>query len=324
MRAWLSLAVVCALLLAGCSSSGGGGPVTPGDPSTGTLRGLVVDQAIAPIADATVTLSGGANQTTNARGEFNFTGLQPGDYVVTVTKLGYKGAQSTTSVVAGEDEPEPVKLLLERLSVATPYVDHFKLEGFYSCTFALFFVTDSCEFGYRTAWDGVNATGNEPPAPRNVQEFRNTQYIDVPDDTFTIIQEGFWDDETVKTFWIMVDETPIDNECDCSTSYGNRIGPGGYLLNRLEKFDASGGLNTNFTADETAHDSPKGEFPTGKTVASRGFIPFQQAPVAGSQDPNTWASTAVNFQFVVITTLFHNYVPDADWTFETRETFPIG
>ncbi len=322
MRSWIPLAAVAALVLSGCSS-GGKDTVLPSDPDTGILRGLVVDQAIAPIAGATVAISGGHNTTTDAAGSFNFTGLPPGDYIVQVTKGGFKAGQATTTVVAGDPEPDVVKLLLERISTATPYLDHFKLEGFYSCTFALPFITDSCEFGYRTAWDAANGTGNEPPAPRSVQAFQNTQYIDVPEDTFTIVQEGFWDEEAVSTFWIMVDETPIDNECDCSTSYANRIGPGGYLNNRLERFDAQGNLNTNFTADETSHDSPKGEFPTGKLVASRGFIPFQEDPTS-SQDPNSWASTAVNFQFVIITTLFHNYVPDPAWTFETKEAFPVG
>lgn len=322
MRTW-ALAVLAMLFLAGCSSGGNGPQVTPIDPDVGVIRGLVVDQSIAPIAGALITISGGRNATTDAAGAFNFTDVVPGDYVVAVTKAGFKGSQVTTHVVGGESEPDMVKLLLERISQATPYLDHFKLEGFYSCTFALPFVTDSCEFVYRTGWDRVNQTGNEPPAPRSVQEFRNTQFIDIPEDTFTIVQEGFWDDESVKTFWIMVDETPIENECDCSTSYANRIGPGGTLLNRLERFDAQGNPNKNFTADETAHDSPKGEFPTGKTVASRGFIPFQESPT-GNQDPSTWAATGVNFQFVIITTLFHNYVPDPAWTFETKETFPVG
>lgn len=324
MRAVLTVAFLVAMTLAGCSSGGDGGDddVLPVDNDTGGIRGLVVDQAIAPVANAVISLTGGpdAGKTaeTGADGRFNFTGLAPGEYFVSVAKLGYKGSQVAAPVVAGDAEPPLVKLLLERIATAQPYLDHFKLEGYYSCTFALFFITDSCEFGYRTAWDAANGTGNEPPVPRSVQNFRNTQYIDIPQDTFTIVQEGFWDEDVVPVFWIMIDETPIDNECDCSPSYGNRIGSGP-LINRLERYDATGADNENFTTD---YDDPIGIFPVGKTVASRGFIPFQETPV-GSDDPNRWQATAVNFQFVVITSLFHNYVPDAQWTFETRDSFPI-
>jgi hypothetical protein len=315
MRAWVIAGLLLSMVLSGCSDGGKEPPVVTGDPDTGSIHGLVVDQAIIPVAGATVTLSTGQNMTTSDAGLFEFAGLAPGDYVISVTKLGFKGAVSAGHVEAGDNDPSLTRVQLERLSSATPYLDHFKLEGFYSCTFALVFITDSCEFAYRTAWDGANGTGNEPPAPRSVQNFRNTQYIDIPQDTFTIVQEGFWTDEAVPTFWIMIDETPIVNDCDCSTSYGNRIG-GQPLLNRLERFDAAGNPNTNFTADETAHDSPKGIFPLGMTVASRGFIPFQ--------DSATDVAYGVNFQFTIITTLFHNYAPDPAWTFETRDNYPIG
>lgn len=325
MRSLLALALVAALLLAGCSSGGGSkAPPLDVDDKTGGIRGLVVDQAVSPLAGATISLTGGpdAGKSTESGldGLFNFTGLAPGDYFLSVSKPGYKGSQATATVVAGDAEPAIVKILIERLTTATPYVDHFKLDGFYSCTFALFFITDSCEFVYRTAWDGANETGTQPPVPRNLQDFRNTQYIDVPEDTFTIVQEAFWDSESVPTFWIMIDETPIDNGCDCSDSYGNRIG-GFPLMNRLERFDSLGDDNKNFTTD---YSDPIGSFPLGKTVASRGFIPFQQAPMIDSSDPNTWAATGVNFQFVVMTTLFHNYVPDPAWTFETKDNYPVG
>lgn len=326
MRKLLPMSLVVALLLAGCATGGdnGGAPPLNVDPDKGGIRGLVVDQAVTPLGGATVTLTGGpdAGKTTESGsdGLFNFTGLAPGDYFLIVSKPGYKGSQGSANVVAGDAQPPIVKILIERLATATPYVDHFKLDGFYSCTFALFFITDSCEFMYRTVWDGANETGNPPPAPRSLQEFSNTQYIDVTEDSFTIIQEAFWDDNAVPTFWIMIDETPIDNGCDCSPSYANRIGSFP-LLNRLERFDALGAENEEFITD---YGDPIGEFPLGKTVASRGFIPFQDAPLIESADPNTWGAAGVNFQFVVMTSIFHNYVPDAAWTFETRDNYPIG
>ncbi|MEK6975300.1 MAG: carboxypeptidase-like regulatory domain-containing protein [Candidatus Thermoplasmatota archaeon] len=325
MRTWIALGLLTAMAFAGCSSGGGeGGQRLQVDEDTGGIRGLVVDQSIVPVGGATASLTGGPDAgksvVTGPDGLFNFTGLQPGDYIVSVGKAGFKASQSSTTVVAGDAQPPIIKLQLERIATAEPYLDHFKLDGYYSCTFALFFITDSCEFVYRTAWDGVNATGIEPPTPRTIQNARNTQYIDIPQDTFTIVQEGFWDEQAVPVFWIMIDETPIDNSCDCSDTYGNRIGSMP-LLSRLERYDALGADNKNFTAD---YSDPIGTFPVGKTVASRGFIPFQEAPLLDGTDPNRWQATAVNFQFVVMTSLFHNYVPDPAWTFETRENFPLG
>ncbi len=75
----------------------------------------------------------------------------------------------------------------------------YKLDGFYECTYATFFVTDSCDWVYRTGWDSVNESYGQPPAaPRSVQKFHNTQYIDVSDEAWAIVQEGFWMDSSVK------------------------------------------------------------------------------------------------------------------------------
>lgn len=313
MRLLLAFGLTTALLLAGCSSSpsedlpGSDTPLEV-DATTGGIRGVVVDQSIAPVVGALVSISGGLTTESAADGTFNFTRLQAGEYLVSVGKPGFKAAQTTTTVVAGDANPPVVKVLIERLTTATPYLEHYKLEGYYECAFALPFITDGCDFGYRTAWDEVNGTGTQPPVPRTIQRFSNTQFIDVSEDTYTIVQEAYWENPSISNLWIMIDETPIDNGCDCSPSYGNRIGPA-ETANRLDRYTPDGAENTNFTTDQ---GDPIGEFPTGKTVASRGFIPFG--------DPQY----ALNFQFTVITTLFHNYVPDPEWTFLTKENYSIG
>lgn len=318
MRTLLPLglfALLAALALSGCTTAPGDA-LTPSnddildvDATTGGIRGVVVDQAITPVAGAVVTITGGLSTESGLDGSFNFTRLEPGEYLIMVGKPGFKGSQTSATVVANDPLPRVVKLLLERVNTATPYLEHFKLEGYYECAFALPFITDGCDFAYRTAWDELNNSGVQPPVvPRTVQRFSNTQFIDVGEDTYTIIQEAFWENPSVTEFWIMVDETPISNDCDCSDSYGNRIGPVG-TINRLERFTPDGADNTNFTADQ---GDPIGEFPTGKTVASRGFMPFG--------DPQY----ALNFQFTVITTLFHNYVPDPEWTFLTKDNYAVG
>jgi hypothetical protein len=323
----LVAAVLVAGALAGCS----GGSKEPKDdgkgldvtPTTGGIRGIVVDQAIVPVQGARVTLSGGANTTSAADGAFNFTGLQPGDYIVMVGKPGYIPVQAAATVEANVPDPPVVKVLLQALTTAKPYVDYFKLEGFYECSQAVFFVTDTCDWEYRTAWDSANDTGNQPPgAPRSFLHYYNTQFIDVPEDTFSIVQEGFWTDESVHTFWIMLDATPIDSGCDCSETWANVIGGPSPLYNRLDRFTATGENNTEFRADFDGN-GVFGSFPNGQRVASRGFVPFQDAPVLDNNDPNTWYAVAQNFQFTVITTLFHNTPAPDGWTFETRDQYPV-
>jgi hypothetical protein len=321
----LAAALLVAGALAGCSSKdgrddpGGGLDVTP---TTGGIRGLVVDQAIVPVQGARVTLTGGANTTSGADGTFNFTGLQPGSYVLQVGKPGYLPVQATALVEANVPDPPIVKVQLQAITTAQPYVDHFKLDGFYECAQAVFFVTDTCDWEYRTAWDVANDTAGAPPTPRSVLKYYNTQFIDVPEDTFSIVQEGFWEDESVHSFWIMLDAVPIDSGCDCSETWGNVIGGPSPLYNRLDRFTPTGENNTEFRADYDGN-GVFGTFPNGHTVASRGFVPFQQAPVLESQDPNAWYSVAQNFRFTIITTLFHNTPAPEGWTFETRDQHPI-
>jgi hypothetical protein len=303
MRSALAAILLVATVLAGCSSGdGGGGPPLRVDPDTGGIRGLVVDQGITPVVGATITLNSGETTESGDDGAFNFTGLAPGDHFLSVTKAGFKAVQATANVVAGEAEPDIVKVLLERLTTATPYLDHFKLDGYYECAFSFGqpgdpVITDSCDFGYRTAWDEANSTGNKPPAPRTVQRSINTQFIDIPSDTFAIVQEAFWESETVPVMMILLSSTPIDNFCDCSETDYIDTTMASPTYARLDRYNATG--------------EDKG-FPVGQTVAARGFLDWETP------------STAQNLQFTVLTTLFHNYVPDPDWTFETRDTFPVG
>jgi hypothetical protein len=318
MRNLPILLMASTLALAGCtggstkdSQDGDSIDVTP---QTGGLRGIVVDGAIKPIEGATVVLSVGRNATTDASGQFLFTGLPAGDYFIQALKPGYRSSSSSGTVVAGDANPPVHKILLERIATAQPYVDTLRLDGFYECAFALFFITDGCDFGYRTAYD---ASPQQPPqpVPRTIQKFTNTQFLAVPADTFTIVQEAFWKDPAVSTFWIMVDKTPISNSCDCSDTYSNAVGTPG-LLNRIEKYAPDGTLNTKFRNDMPSWSKSVGIFPTDVTVASRGFVPPPKEA--------TGVNYALNMQFTVLTTLFHNTPAPEGWTFETRSQYKIG
>src|SRR5688572_24479115 len=99
MRPVLLALALLAPLLAGCSG-GGDEPAGPDEvqatPTTGILRGVVVDAAIRPMAGVKVSVpvpdGSVRNSTTVDDGAFAFAGLEPGAYVVRAQKLGYLDA----------------------------------------------------------------------------------------------------------------------------------------------------------------------------------------------------------------------------------------
>lgn len=308
MRVWVSLAAVAALLVAGCSSGAGSGGETSGPTitvkpteTTGVIKGVVVDEAIRPVEGATVSLPAvgtdpARSVTTNEDGAFGFEGLKPGVYFLSVYKVLYDRVQKAVDVVAGVD-PDPERIQIRRLAGLNPSWTPYKLDGYYECAFTAIFITDSCDFGVRTAYDYWKEppAGSPPPVPppfpRDPLGGANTQYIDVFGNIPTIIQEAFWDD-TVAQMMITVDETPIDNACDCSDSY---FGTSGMAAPTYARVDRGGG---------------EGRLPENVTVASRGFIPFGAPEVV------------LAHKFVIITTLFTDYQPEEGWTFQHPSPAP--
>jgi TonB-dependent starch-binding outer membrane protein SusC len=95
-RRW-PLALVAALL----ALSAGMTPASAQDP-TGTITGLVTNQAGEPVAGAQVMLVGTQRGTvTNARGGFVFTAVPAGERQVRVMSLGYRTDTQTAQVPAG-------------------------------------------------------------------------------------------------------------------------------------------------------------------------------------------------------------------------------
>lgn len=73
----------------------------PGGTISGTVRSATTDE---PVVGATVTLSSGASATTGTAGEYTFTDLPGGSYVLTAAADGYvPGAPTTVDVVPAQD-----------------------------------------------------------------------------------------------------------------------------------------------------------------------------------------------------------------------------
>ena len=102
---WLMLAVS----LAGCAETAEPAATEAPELVEGTLRGVVVDAAIVPVAGAQVILVGTAFETTtDVDGVFSFSGVPPGTYVLEVSTLIHEPTQVT--VVIGDGPAEPVKV----------------------------------------------------------------------------------------------------------------------------------------------------------------------------------------------------------------------
>src|SRR5574341_2607988 len=71
---------------------------------TGSVAGKIVDRATSqPIADARVFLTGTALEvSSNAQGDYRLVNVRPGRAQIVVLRLGYRAAQDTVTVVAGQ------------------------------------------------------------------------------------------------------------------------------------------------------------------------------------------------------------------------------
>jgi hypothetical protein len=144
---WLALAF--AVLLAGCA---GDPPASEGKAvdaengaqdvadqgfqevetsvATGGITGVVVDEAIRPLADVNVTLvQASLHATTDAEGLFAFEGLEPGAYSLAVEASDYVAVMQTVTVEA--ETATKVKVVLISASAADgPYHTSYAFRGF--------------------------------------------------------------------------------------------------------------------------------------------------------------------------------------------------
>jgi hypothetical protein len=143
MRA-VTLGMATLVLLAGCSDPGGDDGddadfsdlgLTP-TAETGIIRGVVVDDAIRPVAGATIAARGPAAEastTSTGEGLFGFEGLAPGTWFLTVEKPGFQTAQASVDVAAGVAEPPITKVLLAADPSSLPYFEAYTYDGFLEC-----------------------------------------------------------------------------------------------------------------------------------------------------------------------------------------------
>jgi hypothetical protein len=133
--------------LAGCSDKAGKATADPDDvdfgevpvevtEDTGAIRGVVLNDAIVPVAGAFVQVLGSPlNATTDSQGRFVFSKVVPGTYFLAVSKDLHQATQTQVNVVAGAKEPPILKVQLVRDYPQDPYMAApIEMVGFFTCT----------------------------------------------------------------------------------------------------------------------------------------------------------------------------------------------
>jgi hypothetical protein len=127
----LAGALLLAVALAGCTDDAGDADamtdtMTQEALTKGVLRGVVVDEAIRPLADAVVQVKRAGvpvvEVATDADGNFGVPNLDAGNYSVNATKPGYLGNEVPAVVVGGDNLPPIVQILLQAAPVDAAFV----------------------------------------------------------------------------------------------------------------------------------------------------------------------------------------------------------
>ena len=169
----------------------------------GCVRGVIVDEAIRPVAKAQVRINpGDRNTTTDGNGVFSFCELKPGTYFVSAIGVGLRPAQTSIDVQA--DGVHDVRIALSIDTSPVPYHRTFKHEAFMQ------------------AWGGIAQFFVEDLAPTGLCDCR---LFVVPDPNVkTFVLEASWTTGPLGTvddewYWILAQTTGDGlNEAGYSTS----------------------------------------------------------------------------------------------------------
>ena len=237
MRGLLVVAFVLAAGLAGCSD-----PAAPAEDepafetlgleatsTTGVIRGVVVDDAVRPVAGATVTLaSTGAVTTTGDDGLFGFSDLGPGTYFLQVSKVGFFATQQSADVVAAVAEPPVVKVLLKADVSYLPYANLLVYDGWIECTTSFVVLC-----GAPNTLEPIFCAGAEqpplPPLPPicygNLTNDRFTWYFHYEPNMTWMQTEMVWESSQALSVELTLEMETLSPGCEDDDYYFNVDGP---------------------------------------------------------------------------------------------------
>ncbi|MHB8633793.1 MAG: carboxypeptidase-like regulatory domain-containing protein [Thermoplasmatota archaeon] len=309
----LALLVLAAATLSGCA--GAPKPTTPPDSgvdctnaknsqdplclhsTTGSIRGVVTDAAIHPLAGVAVSVKvpGKAAMVANttATGAFGFGGLAPGTYFVQASKVGFSSAQTSADVVAGQ-VPPVTKILLQADMSSTPYFTAYALQGYMECSGATFVISGAyCSIP-------SSECGQAPGAPCNVTQDKFGAFYTLDKVPNWVQSEMVWQSTQAAS-----DQMDLDHSYGCGGTF--------YC-----DYSATGGspLVLHNNATEIRH---AGWGSNGTQLFVRAFT----GPIAGSAvcDPSgTLGCTyglgeSVEQSFTIYTHVFYGFQPPDGWSF---------
>ncbi len=307
-------ALLVAALVAGCTDDTA--PAAEEEPlefpelevteTTGAIRGIVIDETVRPIAGATVTLTGpGISTTSDEMGRFGFSNVEAGPHFLRVEHALHQAAQTSVDVVAGVNNPSPIKLLMVRLFEQDPYVANHKFDGFFECSQAgllIIYSSSNCVTDYTRAATGP--PGLAQPLD-NVTNQAREWHADVSAGWAALTFEMVWEPSSSGTSGFMglvVSTYKPDRE---GTHWFANVGSSSPLW-----------LQINATEE---HPTASGVEPS-------------QIPEEGIQDMSFFASVrqdnwpvpavAVEQDFQLFLTMFHYLPPPPGWSFVNGDPLP--
>lgn len=310
------LSVLLALVLAGCSANPTADAAeevsfddiaVEATATTGLIRGIVVDERIVPIVEASIALRGAPAErtaTSDEEGRFVFGDLEPGTYFLTVTSPRHREVQASAEVVAGVDEPPLVRVQMERLFSQDPYSVQIAQDGFFECSQAGagLYSSSNCVYDpYRWAFG--------PPSPTqpidNVTKQEREWHADVGAGWQQLVFEMIWEPTTQST----------------STNMGIVVST--YKPER----DAS-----HWFAEFEGGTPLRGQIDVGVEHESASGVEPSQIPVEGINQMSYFVSVrkdgflpgvAINQKFTIYLTMFHYGVPGDGWSFVNGDPLPF-
>jgi hypothetical protein len=304
MRAIFTVALLVAMGLAGCAddlpqSTGSADETafeeieTQATSTTGVIRGVVVDSAIVPIADVTISLKGQDKTTsTNEQGAFAFDGLEAGNYFLEAKKIGFGKVQTSVSVEAGVAKPAITRIQMESNPSELPQVVPFAFRGYIACSWTL------------------------PVVALAMCSVPELVGVDLDDNFLTSMDtEGYPDFVQAEQLW--QSSQPTGAGLSLSFWDGSTFAPRGVrgasplMVNGDRAFLENG---TGSASTGSPMNVP------GEQVSFRTFA----AGVPGTEAGGTWGvGVTLQQKFDVYTNIFYNTQPYDGWLFSVDGEYPV-
>ena len=288
-----------AAALAGCAALPEA-PANGADDAAGlSLAGVVVDEALRPVAGANVTAGPGLANVSAADGTFRFTGLGVGVYVVAAAKAGY--AEATTQVVLAASQEAPlVKLVLLADSSSLAYAEAYAIDGFVEC--GLHFVVGYfalCSAPNTVSTIACPASGGAACAG-NLTGDRSLILLPIERAPDWLQFEAVWTPTTEMSRVMMV-QTGATNRTAIATG-------GLEILNET----VGPSPNLNILAGQVLEEST-----LGKEPESLIYMRLHTAP-----NPPSGGGLAAQQPFKLFIHVFYGYTPTPGWRFSADSTVP--